>query len=698
MNQCLRLLGAVLVLAAAPPASAQDDDEDELLRAYGDPATVSIASGRAQPVRRAPAVATVITAAEIEAMGATDLDEVLEAVPGVHVIRGAPAYTPHYAIRGVFSQFTPQVLLLQNGIPMTTIYQGSKGGVWGGYPVEHIARVEVIRGPGSALHGADAYSGVINIVTKTAADARGTEVGWRAGSFDTRDAWVLHGGAIGPVEVAAYLRVGRSDGFRRVLDRDAQSNADQAFGSNASLAPGPVNTGREAVDGHLDLAHGDLRLRAGYKLRDQVGTGFGVGSALDPVGKAKSERVTADLSWSNARRARELTYGATASYLRYADTIATPFVLRPPGAVLPTGSFPDGMLGAPEKWERQVRLAAWAAWDGTAAHRLRGGVGYDDLDLYRIAEHKNFTFNSAGVPVPAGAYGDYTQTTPFIEPHRRRVAYAYAQDEWGFATDWTLTAGLRHDDFSDVGSTTNPRLSLVWDAAHDLTAKLLYGHAFRAPSFLELYSINNPVIRGNPELRPETVRTLEAALAWQAAARLQLNLSVFRYAMDDIIRAVPNSTPGTGNTFRNVGRQSGRGFEFEAAWDAARGLRLAGHYAWQRALDETTGEDAGFAPHHHLYLRADWQPAAGWLASAQLNRVADRKRPPGDARPDVPDYSSVDLTLRRRRGAGHWEWMATVRNAFDADVREAGPGQGGAATSDLPMAPRAVYVQLAYGF
>ena len=286
-------LALVLVLQAHG-AQAQVSEEDELSLVYGDKSSISLATGSQQSLRRAPAVATVITSQDIAAMGATDLDQVLESVAGIHVNRSPNQYSPLYVVRGIVSPYTPQVLVLQNGIPMTTLYQSNKGNVWGGYPVEHIARIEIIRGPGSALYGSDAYSGVINIITKNAADAAGTEIGARAGSFGTRDAWIQHGGKLGNADVAGYLRVGRTDGFRSIIDADAQTRNDTLFHTNASLAPGPVNTGNDAIDGNLDIGLEKWRFRAGYKLRDNVGTGAGIGNALDPVGKSRSERITTE--------------------------------------------------------------------------------------------------------------------------------------------------------------------------------------------------------------------------------------------------------------------------------------------------------------------------------------------------------------------------------------------------------------------
>jgi outer membrane receptor for ferrienterochelin and colicin len=189
---------ACMLMLLAPLAQAQSSSEEEdLSSAFGDKAMVSIATGSQQLLRRAPAVATVITAQDIAAMGATDLDEVMETVPGVHVSRGIQGYIPLYVMRGIYGDYNSHTLMLQNGVPMTTMLVGNRGNTWYGLPLENIARIEIIRGPGSALYGADAYSGVINIITKTAADTPGTEFGMRVGSFNTRSAWAQHGGKLG---------------------------------------------------------------------------------------------------------------------------------------------------------------------------------------------------------------------------------------------------------------------------------------------------------------------------------------------------------------------------------------------------------------------------------------------------------------------------------------------------------------------
>ena len=697
----LVFLGGVCLTAGQSAALAQaPSEEEELAQVYSDKTTISIATGTTQTLRRAPAVATVITAQDIAAMGARDLDEVLETVPGLHVSRSNGAYTPLYLIRGVASEFNPQVLMLQNGVPMTTLYVGSRGIIWGGLPVQNIARIEIIRGPGSALYGADAYSGVINIVTKGAQDIQGTELGLRAGSFGTRDAWLQHGGKIGDLAVAAFLRAGRSDGFRRLVEADAQTGLDAVFGTKASLAPGPVNTGYDAVDGGLALGYGKWRLHAGYKDRRDVGTGAGIAGALDPVGRMGSQRTSVDTGVNDIDLAPGWRLSANASYLHYTQKLSVPVQLFPPGAF--GGSFPNGVFGSPNTWERQLRASAAVTYGGWAGHQWRIGLGHDDLDLYRTREFRNFNVITSGpftglpVPTPGGQLIEAPVNDSFLAPHQRRIDYAYIQDEWSFARDWTLTAGVRHDRYSDFGSTTNPRVALVWDVSLDLTAKLLYGSAFRAPSFNEQYGVN-PVASGNAAIRPETMRTFEAALQWHASRALQLNFNVFRYAMGDIIKTTPNPAPAPGAAFRNAGSQRGSGAEVEWVWDARRDLRFAGSYAYQRSIDELNRTDAGYAPHHHLNARLDWSFAGDATLSGRVNHVGERVRAFGDARPNLRGYTTLDLSLRTPLAKTGWELSFALLNAFDADVREPSLPSAGIA-NDLPMAGRSLSAQASYRF
>ena len=165
--------------------------------------------------------------------------------------------------------------------------------------------------------------------------------------------------------------------------------------------------------------------------------------------------------------------------------------------------------------------------------------------------------------------------------------------------------------------------------------------------------------------------------------------------MKDIIHTVPNAVAGTGSTFNNTGDQKGSGMELELSWDPSRTLRISGNYSYQHSIDEATDQDAGYAPRHHVYARADWRFGGNWLISPQANWVADRKRAAGDKRPPIADYSTLDLTLRREKMAGDWDVSATIRNLFNRDVREPSLAPGNI-PFDLPMPRRTFYVQVQY--
>ncbi len=689
----LIFISALCAALFAVPAYGQAPGESDLSQAYGGAEFVSIATGVRQPLATAPAVATVITARDIREMGATTVEQALEVVPGVHVSVAGAGYGSIFEIRGIYSEFNPEVLFLINGIPITDLLLGNRGQGWSGMPVEDISRIEVIRGPGSALYGADAFAGVINIVTKTADEIHGTEAGVRGGSFDTYGGWLLHGGDYGGTKVAFALQARSSGGFDGIVGQDAQTRFDRLFSTHASLAPGSVNTQGKWVDARLDVSRGHWRARAGYQGQFDFGTGAGGSFALDPVGRGEAHRFNADLTYETLDLDPDWDLKARLSYFDVATK--TDLVLFPPGAF--GGAFPNGMIGNPDVFERQGRLDLSAFYTGFRRHRVRVGAGVFYGDLYKTRETKNFTLGSAGIPSPLGGLVDVSQSVPFIRPHYRTDTYVYLQDEWDFARDWALTTGVRYDRYSDFGGTTNPRLALVWQARYDLTAKLLYGRAFRAPSFAELFSINNPVGLGNPNLKPETINTVELAFDYQPTPAFRAGLDVFHYQMSDLIRFVPEPAPATSAVARNSGSQTGHGLEAEFTWHATPAVTLRGNYAFQHSVDDRTDTDAGMAPEHQIYLRGDWRFIPGWSWDTEGNWVAGRRRVAGDSRPPVGPYLIVDTTLRHHVGHTGLHVAVSIRNLFDRRAKEPSPAPG-LIPNDLPLPGRSFYVEARYDF
>ena len=679
---------------------------------YGGAELVSIATGMSQPITRAPAVASVITAEEIATTGAVELSQVLEMVPGLHVSTSAIGYNPIYSIRGIHSEFNPQVLVLINGVPLTNVYLGNRGQSWAGLPTYNIERVEVIRGPGSAVYGADAFAGVINVVTKNHGDlGHDLEIGGRRGSDDTGEAWFLFGRSVGDVGFALTGQFFDSDGTDETIRADQQTVLDNLFGTSASAAPGAVSLDRRSFDLRFDATVNDWRFRLWRQRLLNKGTGAGVSQALDPVGNGEADRFTADLTFDRKDVWRGWDTFLQVSYFEVENR--SNLQLFPPGAF--GGLFPDGLVGNPDVFERHSRFDGAFTYHGFQRHRVRIGGGYRVEDLYDVKESKNFCQPGGGLPLsvcpfvgvpaspftPIGPVTDVSATAPFVEEQDREVKYISLQDEWEFARDWTLTAGVRYDDYSDFGGTTNPRLALVWQTRFDLTTKFLYGRAFRAPSFAELFNINNPVALGNPDLDPETIDTFEIAFDWRPRPEFHGGFNTYWYRMDDILRFA--SDPIGTNTASNTGEQTGYGAEWELWWKVHRDVSLYGNYAYQRSRDDDADHDVGFAPTHQLYGRIDWQFRPSWNLNTQVNWVGGRRRSAGDPRSDIGDYTLVDLTLRGDDLAGGWTVAVSVRNLFDEDAREPslGPSMAGfpsAIPADLPLAGRTGFIEVRRSF
>ncbi len=677
---------------------------DLSLEELGKLKVITIATGLPKALPKAPSVASVITAEEIEAMGATTLDEALERVPGLHVGITNTLLLPLYSFRGIHTQRNSQALMLMDGRPIRTMAAGSRPFFFH-LPVAAISRIEIIRGPGSAVHGADAFSGVINIVTKNAGEIAGTHCGVRRGSFDTRNAWIQTGGNWGGIETAFTLEYFATDGDRdRVVSSDQQTIFDGLFGTSASLAPGRLATGFQIFNTNLELARGHWKMRLWHWHLEDAEMGSGVAEALDHEGRGDLELIQGDLEYLTPDLIENWELGARLNF-HYSDGESR-YDVFPPGTTLPIRSdgnlgnpaagivtFTDGYLGTPGVKDRIAAIEISALYHGWQNHnfRMAAGFEYQDEEPYESLNYGEGIIDGTVSPID-GTMTKATDQNIFRRPHSRSIWHGSLQDEWAFALNWELTAGVRLDYYSDFGETINPRAALVWTAHPDLTAKLLYGRAFRAPGFADQYVTNNPVINGNPDLEPETIRTLELAFNFKPTSSLCLDLSLFGYRAKDLIDQVPDADSTT-TTAQNAMDQKGHGFELEMDWKTNDTLRFNGNFAWQRSKDEETDARIADAPAKQVYLGGQWVFRPKWLLSPELHWVGDRARAAGDPRPDVKDYTLVNLTLRRKEIFKHWDFALLAKNLFDKDAREPSDGT---IPDDYPLAGRSIMAELRY--
>jgi len=306
--------------------------------------TVKVASGVKQDAAIAPSVTTVLTAQDLEAMGARTLSEALESVPGLHVARNFFHYRPVFIMRGIYSELNSQVLIMINDVPLKDAHSGNPTLRGLNIPIYKIQRVEIVRGPGSVVHGADALAGIINIITKTHDDIENTEVGLRVGGFGEADAWVLSSGHWANNQFAVMMRYGTEEGHEEPILEDHQSFHDRNFGTQISHAPGAMELQRDNFDIRFDLRRktedqSTWRLQLSNQYVLNAGPGTGPGQAIDRSGESAVRITDIVLSWQQPKLTNYWSAQAQLAYTNRSWAYGN-IQIYPPGAF--GGRFPNG--------------------------------------------------------------------------------------------------------------------------------------------------------------------------------------------------------------------------------------------------------------------------------------------------------------------------------------------------------------------
>ncbi|MDH3355551.1 MAG: TonB-dependent receptor, partial [Chromatiales bacterium] len=552
---------------------------------------VSISTHTKQKLSKAPAVVSVITEDDIKATGAVNLTDVLEGVPGIHIRASYFGNRPLIQFRGANAN---QTLLMINGVPLRDLTYGFSI-FWKGLPVSIIERVEIIRGPGSALFGADASAGVINVITKTAGKINESIAGVRVGSFNSKTAWAQHGGSWSGYDLNLTAELSATDGHNPYIAADRQT-----VDSQPSLAPGIAEYGWGNQDIRFSVAKGNWRLLADYTSHSDLEVGMVGRGVIDPLTHASDSRYNIDLLYRNDHYSQNWGVDVDLRYHHLDYTSGDGFQEHPAGH---NGGYAEGDINQQSAAERRYVLDVSGLYRGIEHHALRLGAGITVQDLYRV-EHR-VTTSSVDPTLK-----DLTDTVDAFAPENARtIMHVYLQDVWTISDTLELTAGGRYDHYSDFGGSFNPRLAMVWNSSDRLTTKLMYGEAFRAPSYLELYA--GTYTQPNPDLKPEESQTTELAFGYEVSNDLQMNLNLFHYKLDNVLK----STSGSHTI---------DGIELEAQWQASREVKVSGNVTFRnqedsgaRALDEAD-KDA--------YLRMDWGFRPNWNWNLQANWIGERIR------------------------------------------------------------------------
>jgi len=582
------------------------------------------ASQSTQTLGKAPAIATVISDKQLREMGARNIFDALVTIPGFgYSYLNNISTESDIEVRGIKSRME-KVLLMIDGHRVNSPFFGSFNHLYDEFPIEQIKRIEVIRGPGSALYGANAFVGVINIIMKKIGDVEGVTLKGGGGNNQRSHANLL--GALGDNGAGMVLSYDRLDtnGSRRFVPADAAG------------ARGYTNFWRTTDTAYLNGEYGKFSF-SGLYLDKQRGTPLAITNFIDP-GTTRTH---------NKQAYGSLTYKDRIGGVDVETNIALDQFWWDANWYI---GFPGFTTGHPllknQTWSGEVK----ARFSPFEHHDMTVGVVQDFQRQYDVVHTVN------GV--------DVTSAFNHNQSAKRKVFATYLQDEWTAFNALSVTAGIRYDHYNDLGNTLNPRFAVVWTASDMVDIKLLFGSAFRAPSFLEMYEINNPSAVGNPNLKPEKMQTIEAGITWKINPNYQLSSNLFHNLFrDQIVQGSPLSINKSGATIWGV--------ETELKSDWREHLYGYLNYAWYHSRDKLTQSVLPDVPRQRFKAGIN----AGCFddlinINTGLRWDGQRPRAVGDTRAPAASTTLVDFTVSSTKLVRNLELSLKAHNLFDANVSD----------------------------
>jgi len=662
---------------------------------------VITASRVLESIKKSAASITVITDKQIRQMGARHLMDVLRTVPGMSY---RYSHDGGYKIdaRGLMRSVSQDVLIMVNSHPLNENFTGGALDAYDTVILDNIQRIEVIRGPGSALYGANAFSAVINIITKDAQAIDGGQVSARGGSYNTQQYNLLFGKAFNDLGVTFNFNYFNTEGFEGDIEQDRQTFIDQIFGTNVSLAPGHTKERDERYDAALMVRYKGLKFEGRYIDRE-LDVPVGIVDVLTEKSISSIEDYYLTLSYEgNIREGLDFSgkvyrnnHSILGDYQGYPPGVIL-MTLAPDGTVVPD-IFPDGVIAKPSSKNNRTGIEIMTTYKLNDSNTVVAGATYEKMEQYGVEYSANFLYAPVtDVIIPLSAVQDIT-VPPYNQNYNKDVSRTFTagflENIWDIKDDLRLTVGARYDHYSDFGGSFNPRAGLAWEFTKGYDLKLLYGRAFRAPNFSELYSQNNPYVVGNPDLDPETVDTYEISFGAEITDVLKGRVTGFRNEIKDSINQVP--VEGT-FVFQNAEELRSQGVEVEAQYDFGKGIYVAANSTYQDIENMETDEGSWKVPKYKGNLMANIRLSKYFNVYANVYFQGDYEREEGDEREDNPGFTIVNTTLIAKNFIGGLEIRGSVYNLFDEDYTF--PTAAGTLPVDLPRPGRNFMVELQYKF
>jgi iron complex outermembrane recepter protein len=601
---CCAIAGALTApaLAAEPPKDLTSLSLEQLLDVE-----VSIVSKTDEPLTRAAAAVTVVTGEEIRRSGATSLPEALRLVPGLHVSRVTSSIW-EVSSRGFSNVSSAKLLVLMDG---RSVYTPLFSGVlWDSQDtlLEDIDRIEVIRGPGASIWGANAMNGVINILTKSAKDTQGTYMEAGGGNDERGFAGIRYGDRIG--DSIFYRVYGKF--FNRLGGDGSDGVSDDGWhagriGFRADAAPTERDRLTFQGDGYL----GEI---------GQIAPALAVTGRPSPAPPLSVDIAGANVmgSWT-----RQLGEGADFTIRAYYDRTHRD-----------DPTFGDDLDTVDVEGQTGVALPGSQELLIGANYRLM----HDQFVGKGIAE------------VRPGTSSDQL-VSAFVEDHLSLL---------GDSLRFAVGTKLEHNDFS--GFEVQPNLRIAWDPAAGQTVWTALSRAVRVPTRIErdISAISgdpnaNPTIHvvGNPNAAAETLIAAELGYRVRAGGGAYVDLAAFYFNYDDLL-SLDLGTPFVQNgqtvvpvLFQNEVHGHALGGEAAVTVTALPGWQLGARYSFVDAELETGGMDLSHvvqsehaSPRHQI----GFQSLVNLPASVQLDTfvrwVDEIEAVPGGAA--TPSYLEAD--------------------------------------------------------
>jgi iron complex outermembrane receptor protein len=615
---------AVAMLAGPVTARAQQQAPTDLpSRSLEDLLNLEVESveGAARHTQRtteAPASVTVLTANDIETFGWRTLAEALRSVRGFHV-----TYDRNYSYIGVRAfgrptDYNNRVLVLIDGHRLNdSIYDGALVGTELPLDMALVDRIEVVRGPGSALYGTSAFFAVVNVITKHGAHVNAGDGAIEVDSLRGVKVRASHGWS-GSKERDLLLSATRyrSDGQETLFYPEFAGDANQGL---------VVGGDHDAATDFLASARlGRLQLRAVVGDREKhIPTGSWGTDFSDTRYYTRDTRAWGSVGYNRDLGKADISVGGYVDHYRYSG--AYPF-----GRLFDDGSVADAIgTEATVRWQSGRHLF-------TTGAEQRTNVRQNQF------------------------YGIGNDWTIYDRRHSQEVA-AYGQDEIALSSRMTAVIGARYDWWSLKGGTGRPRLGLVYRTAGDTAIKALYGEAYRAPNLYEMYYFTAQIRRSN-NLGPEVARTSELVFERRVGRRVRATATAYYTRISSLIDPMTQADDSIVYVNNEEARSQGVELEADSRWSS--GLLLRASFTRQHAYEAATREHLSNAPRSLATLHAAmpfWRRQVV-LASESLF-VADREALGGEA---LPSYWMTNATATYRPVRMPLTIGASVYNVFDA--------------------------------